>query len=71
MQVDPINATLKAHGTKRSKLKSYELLQSFAFDFKLRRYTKVDTNASGALRASEGHRPTVVGQCRLTLSNPS
>ena len=41
MQVDPIKPTLKAPGSKRSKLKSDELLSSFAFNFNLRRYNMV------------------------------
>jgi hypothetical protein len=40
VQVEPINPTLKAPGTKRSKLKHDYLLSSFAFNFILRRYTK-------------------------------
>ena len=38
MQVDPINPTLKAPGTKRLKLKCDTLLSTFAFKFHLRRY---------------------------------
>ena len=38
MQVDPMNPTLKAPGTKRLKLKNDELLSNFAFKFNLRRY---------------------------------
>ena len=41
MQLDPVKPTLKAPGTKRLKLKSDEPLSSFAFEFKLRRYSKV------------------------------
>jgi hypothetical protein len=37
VQVDPIKPTLKAHGTKRLKLKGDQLLSSFAFKFNLRR----------------------------------
>jgi len=42
VQVDPINPTLKALGTKRLKLKYDGLLSSFAFNFVLRRYTSGD-----------------------------
>ena len=38
-QVDPINPTFKAPGTKRLKQKNDELLSSFAFKINLRRYT--------------------------------
>ena len=41
VQVDPINPTLKAPGTKRFKLKSDELLSNFAFKLELRRYSKI------------------------------
>ena len=37
-QVDPMNPTLKAPGTKRLKLKNDELLSNFGFKFNLRRY---------------------------------
>jgi hypothetical protein len=40
MQVDPINPTLKAPGTKRLKLKCHKLLSRFAFKFNLRRFKK-------------------------------
>jgi len=39
VQVDNINPTLKAPGTKFLKLKYYELLSNVAFKFNLRRYT--------------------------------
>jgi len=42
VQVDHIKPKLKAPGTKRLKLKCYELLSSFAFTFNLRRYTMGD-----------------------------
>jgi hypothetical protein len=42
VQVDPIKPTLKAPGTKRLKLEYGELVSSFAFSFKLRRYTMED-----------------------------
>ena len=38
MQVDPIRPTLRAPGTKRSKLKCADLHSSFAFELNLRRY---------------------------------
>ena len=38
MQVDPINTTLKARGTKRLKLKYDEPLSTFGFNFDSRRY---------------------------------
>jgi hypothetical protein len=40
VQIDPINPTLKAPGTKRSKLKYHKLPSSFAFNFNLRRYAQ-------------------------------
>jgi hypothetical protein len=41
MQVDPIKPTLTAPGIERLKLKSYQVLSSFAFNFNLRRCTLV------------------------------
>jgi hypothetical protein len=38
VQVDPMKPTLKAHGTKRLKLKFDILFSNFAFKFNLRRY---------------------------------
>ena len=38
MQTDPIESTLKAHGTVRLTLKYDKLLSSFAFNFNLRRF---------------------------------
>ena len=49
MQVDPVNPTLKAPGTKRLKLKYYELLSISAFAFKLRRYIEAHMAAHTAL----------------------
>jgi hypothetical protein len=40
VQVDPIKPTLKAPGTRRLKLKYYELLSSFAFNSNVRRFTR-------------------------------
>ena len=68
VQVDPINPTLKAPGTKRLKLKCDDMVSSFAFKFNLRRYTM----AEAAARSDADGRGAVcvVGRCRLTLSNP-
>jgi hypothetical protein len=41
LQVELLTSMLKAPGTKPLKLKCDELLSSFAFKFKLRRYTQV------------------------------
>ena len=46
MQVDPIKSTLKAPGTERLKLECDVLLSNFAFDFNVRRYTKVGLGRS-------------------------
>jgi len=43
VQVDPIKPTLKAPGTWRLKLKHCQLHSSCAFNFNLRRFTKVTT----------------------------
>ena len=40
MQVDPINPTSKAPGTKHMKLKCDDLLSNLAFNFNLRRYNE-------------------------------
>jgi hypothetical protein len=48
VQVDPINPTLKALGTKRLKLKCDEPLSNFAFKFNLRRYTLEGTSVQMA-----------------------
>jgi peroxiredoxin len=46
VQVDPIKPTLKAPGTERLNLKYEQLVSSFCFKFKLRRYSEgVDTVA--------------------------
>jgi len=52
VQVDPIKPMLKAPGTKHLKLKSDELLLSFAFKFNLSRYTWVLPRSTGGDRAS-------------------
>ena len=44
MQVDPINPTLKAPGTKRLKLNCDTLLSTSAFNFNLRLYAEVTLN---------------------------
>jgi hypothetical protein len=41
VQVDPIKPNLKLPGTKRLTLKCDEQLSHFAFEFNLRRYTKL------------------------------
>jgi len=55
VQVDPIEPTLKAPGTKRLKLKYDVALSNFAFNFNLRRYTEVSmtTCTSSARPRSE------------------
>ena len=58
MQLEPMKSTLKALGTQRLKRKYDGLLQSFAFNFNLRRYAE-----AAAEEAAEAWR------CRLTLSN--
>ena len=60
VQIDPIKPKFKAPGTKRSKLKSDELLSNFAFKTNLRRYDVV--HVSGNVYHSG-----VVGRCRLTI----
>jgi len=57
VQVDPIKPTLKPPEATRLKLKHDEPLATFAFKFKLRRY-------------SWERDVTKVRRCRLTLSNP-
>ena len=42
VQVEPMKSMLKAPGTKRLKLKKYELLSNFGFNCNLRRYTMVE-----------------------------
>ena len=39
VQIDPVKPTLKAPGSKSSKLKYHKLVSSFAFKFNLRRCT--------------------------------
>jgi len=70
-QVDPIKPELKALGANILTLKYDEVLSKFAFNFILRRYSKVtkreaqdksaaETTASELLKSK-------VGRCRLTL----
>jgi len=40
VQVDPIESTLKAHGSISLKLENGKLLSNFGFNFNLRRYTE-------------------------------
>jgi hypothetical protein len=65
---------LKAPISKRSKPEHDKLVSNFAFEFSLRRYITAFTTKSYS-RALQGETSTVVGgnlvgQCRLTLSNP-
>ena len=55
VQVDPIKPMLKAHGTKRLKLKCEEPQSNFAFKVNLRHY----------ITESKGY--DTVGRCRFTL----
>jgi len=55
VQVDPINPTLKAPGTKRLKLEMMHCFQLLLSKFNLRLYNPV---------------MDAVRRCRLTLSNP-
>jgi hypothetical protein len=52
---------LKAHGSKRLKLRFGMFLSNFAFEFNLRRYTKV------AVCSTSNEKAVKVGQCRSTL----
>jgi hypothetical protein len=54
VQVDPIKLTLKAPGTKRSKLEFYKLLSGFAFEFSLRCYSKAAEEGAGAGAVAAG-----------------
>jgi hypothetical protein len=83
MQGDPIKPTLKPPGTKRLKLICDKPPSSFAFNFKLRRYTMVLVRPgvyAENVRMTKtcavigwgppGAVAIEVGWCRLTLSNP-
>ena len=63
MQVQPMKSKSKAPGTKLFKLEYDNLLSIFAFNFNLRRFNK-------AVQAVMKLPATLVGRCRLTLSNP-
>ena len=72
MQVDPIKPTLKAPGIHRLKLNYVKLLSNFAFKFNLRRYNLVsDGLPDNCMAIHKAVTAAKVGQCRLTLSNPS
>ena len=62
LQIDPIKSTLKAPGTKRSKLKCYEPLSILAFDFNLRRYTLHPTMANNFQAVATGTRVRLTGR---------
>ena len=51
MHVKWMNPTLKAHGTKRLKLKYDDPLSDFAFNFSLRRYNEAGTSEGTAAAA--------------------
>ena len=73
MQVDPIKATLKAPGSKRLILKYDELLSSFAFNFNLRRHSRVRRchPRSDRLHPVDVHGKTVqVDPIKPTLTAP-
>jgi hypothetical protein len=61
VQVDPIKPILKAPRTKRLKLSYGEPPSNFAFNFKLRRYSK------GRPYAAACYMPTKVGCCRFRV----
>jgi len=52
VHVDPMKPTLKAHGAMRLRLKYDKLFSSFAFKFKLCRFTKMATSSSAILRCA-------------------
>jgi (p)ppGpp synthase/HD superfamily hydrolase len=71
VQVDPIKPTLKAPGTKRFKLEYVELLSSFAFNVKLRRYTKEEVECCfDLLRAVHTMYRPVPGEYDDYITNP-
>ena len=68
--VDPMKLNLKPPGIKRLKLECDEALSNFAYNFNLCRYTMaVECGAGGKLYATLTS-TAMVGQCRLTPSNP-
>jgi len=60
LQVDPMELTLKAPGSRRLKLKYDASLSNFAFEFNLRRYS-VGAGAAGMEPCQHHHRPQVAG----------
>jgi len=85
VRVGPIKPVLKASGTKRLDLRYDDLRTSFAFNFNLRRYTKLEQRVSmltaGLQKRSVdlssklgdlcGQLATSeVRRCRLTLTTP-
>jgi hypothetical protein len=68
VQVEPMKRVLTAPRTTRLKSQYDTLLSNVAFGFNLRRYISEKLkNFASELRASGS---TLVGRCRLTLSNP-
>jgi hypothetical protein len=63
--------TLKLPRTKRLKPEHGNMLSNFAFNFKLRRYSKAAMNLLATMLAMNPFGHQLVGRCRLTLSNPS
>jgi hypothetical protein len=61
-----VKPTLKAHGTKRLKLKFDILLSNFGFKFNLRRY-KTDAQAEDRAHRIGQTKRVKVGRCRLKL----
>ena len=68
MQVDPFKPKLKAPGTERLKLQYEKLVSSVAFNFNLRRYSMAMPGPADVMNGTSTC--IVVGQCRMTLSNP-
>jgi len=65
--------TLKAPEYKRLKLKHYNPLSRFAFNFNLRRYISDSCTSAALANMSSSGNPAAahaVGQCRLTVSKP-
>jgi len=69
VQVHPIKATLKPPGTRRLKLKYYQLPSSFAFKFYLRRFTMAALAAEDSA-VCDAAAEFLVRRCRLTVSKP-
>ena len=70
MQVDPIKSKLKTPGTKRLKPNCDILLSTSAFKFNMRRYSLVSASSLVYSYVIAGGATSLVGQCRLSLSNP-